>query len=528
MSVTNINRLIGQGEVSSPSVAIKIKAVNGETGEFKEKLLTLTTGMPRECLLGRHPSCDLVLDSAEVSRIHGRIWCQDGQCFYTDLGSTDGSQIDEQEVGINQVYHLKQHNLLRIGGFVLTIAQMSADEKASQVQPLAEQVAVASGQPRQGRSGELTVRCIQVIAETHDVKTFRFVAEPTVPFSYKPGQFVTLDLEIEGKRVMRSYSISSTPSRPHILEITVKRVPPPTDVADAPPGLVSNWLQDNISVGSQVKLTGSMGQFTCVDRPAQKLLFISAGSGITPMMSMSRWLCDTGAEVDVVFIHSARSPRDLIFWHELESMAARYANFKLAVTTTRKEPGQAWFGYTGRLNELMLQAIAPDLRERTVYICGPNPFREGVKTMLETLLFPIENYHEESFGSPKRKLSVKEKRGDEETIVGKAGGASGAGEAGEAEERENINSVKATECKSPVVVFNKLGKEIASDEEDTILEIAEQEGIELPFGCRMGACGACKLPLLEGEVSYDDEPSCEPGHLLTCIAKPLGRIVVEA
>ena len=366
MSVTNINRLMGDGEISpfrgqaSPSGAIKIKAVNGETGEFKEKLLILTNGMPRECLLGRHPSCDLVLDSEEVSRIHGRILCQDGQCFYTDLGSTDGSQIDEQEVGINQIYPLKPNNLLRIGGFVLTLAKMSTDENTSPRQSTAGQVAVVSSQSRQWNSGELTVRCIQVIAETHDVKTFRFVAEPTVLFSYKPGQFVTLDLEIEGKRVMRSYSISSTPSRPHILEITVKRVPPPTDVADAPPGLVSNWLHDYLTVGSQVKLKGPMGQFTCADNQAQKLLFISAGSGITPMMSMSRWLCDRGADVDVVFIHSARSPRDVIFRQELESMAARYANFKLAVTTTRSEPGQAWVGYTGRLNEVMLQAIATD------------------------------------------------------------------------------------------------------------------------------------------------------------------------
>ena len=540
MSVTKINPIIEQGETNSHSPSIKIKAVNGETGEFKEKFLTLTTGMQKECLLGRHSSCDLVLDSAEVSRIHGRIWCQDGQCFYIDLGSTDGSQIDEQEIGINQVYPLKQNNLLRIGGFVLTIAEMSTDENSSQRQPTAEQMAVPSSQALQGHSGELTVRCIEVIDETHDVKTFRFVAEPTVLFSYKPGQFVTLNLEIEGKRVMRSYSISSTPSRPHILEITVKRVPAPTDVADAPPGLVSNWLHDNLTVGSQVKLKGPMGNFTCADNQAQKLLFISAGSGITPMMSMSRWLCDTGEDVDVVFIHSARSSRNFIFRHELESIAARYANFKLAVTTTSAEPGQAWVGYSGRLNEVMLQAIAPDWRERTVYICGPNPFMEGVKTMMQTLGFPMENYYEESFGSPKRKPSVKEKQGDEVTKVVAAEKCMEEGYSQKfsptqehhsesaTEKREITTPVNATMCESPVVVFDKLGKEIPCDEEDTILDLADQEGIELHSGCRMGACGACKLPLLEGEVNYDDDPDCEPGYLLTCIAKPVGRVVIKA
>ena len=500
---------------------LKIKAINAETGEFKEKLLTVETGMEGDCLIGRHPSCDLVLNSSEVSRVHGRICLQDGQCFYTDLGSTDGSQINEGEVEINQVYPLKQNNLLRIGGFVLTIAQVSDDDRISQRQLLEEQIAITPSQPVQGRSGELTVRCLQASTETRDVKTFRFVAEPPLLFSYKPGQFVTLDLEIEGKRVLRSYSISSTPSRPHILEITVKRVPAPTDVANAPPGLVSNWLHDNITVGSQVKLKGPMGKFTCVDNQAEKLLFISAGSGITPMMSMSRWLCDTGADVDVVFLHSARSPRDFIFRHELESMAARYTNFKLAVTTTRSEPGQAWVGYTGRLNEVMLQAIAPDWRERAVYVCGPNPFMAGAKTMLETLGFPMENYHQESFGSPKRKPSVKKKEEDEVTK---------AGEAEEYRERENTTPVHTTQAQaqSSVVVFSKVDKEIVGDEEETILEIAEQEGIELPSGCRMGACGACKLPLLEGEVNYDDDPGCEPGHLFTCIAKPVGRVVIEA
>lgn len=532
MSVTNINMVIGQGEQTSPSLTINIKAVNGETGEFQEKLLTLEKVGQRECLIGRHSSCDLVLDSAEVSRIHGRIWCENGQCFFTDLGSTDGSQIDDQEVGINQIVHLNPNNLLCIGGFVLTLSH----DNTFQLQPTAGQGSIAPNQPRQWSSGELTVRCIQVIDETHDVKTFRFVAEPTVLFSYKPGQFVTLDLEIEGKRVMRSYSISSTPSRPHILEITVKRVPPPNDVADAPPGLVSNWLHENITVGSQVQLKGPMGKFTCVDNLPPKLLFISAGSGITPMMSMSRWLCDTGANVDIIFIHSARSPRDLMFRHELESMAARHNNFKLAVTTTRSEPGQAWVGYTGRLHELMLQAISADFLDRTVYVCGPNPFMEGVKTMLETLGFPMENYNEESFGSPKRKRSVEPKLPDEtqEEAYKEKESSSKTPLVEELDsdttkqKPENINSVNTTEEQLPVVVFAKVGKEIPCDEEDTILEIAEQEGIELPSGCRMGACGSCKLPLLEGKVNYDDDPECEPGHFLSCIAKPVGRVVIEA
>jgi len=531
MSVTQPKTAIELSKVSSPSLAVKIKALHSETGKFKEKYLTLSAGMARECLLGRHPSCDLVLDSAEVSRIHGRIWCQDGQCFFTDLGSTDGSQIDNEEVQINQSYPLNQNNLLRVGGYVLTIAQMCADENASERQSTVEQGAIIPNQPRQWRSGELIVRCWQVIAETHDVKTFRFVAEPPVLFSYKPGQFVTLDLEIEGKRVMRSYSISSTPSRPDVLEITVKRVPPPVDNAKLPPGLVSNWLHDQITIGSQVKIKGPMGKFTCMDHPAPKLLFISAGSRITPMISMSRWLLDTAADVDIVFIHSARSFHDFIFRHELTSMAARYDNFKLAVTTTRKEPGQAWQGYTGRLNEAMLQAIAPDFQERSVYVCGSHSFLKRVKTLLETRGFPMENYYEESFGAPnpKKKESVKTLQEEGITQVEKhsCGKPTAFSDSTQAQ-ANRISALKKTQARSPVIVFDKSGQEITGDEEDTILESAEEKGIELPSGCRMGACGACKLPLLAGEVNYDDDPACEPGHLLTCIAKPVGQVVIKA
>ncbi len=498
-----------KNQINLQSSPIKIKAFNGETGEFQEKLLTLANGIQKDCLIGRHPSCDLVLNSAEVSRIHGRIWCEDGQCFFTDLGSTDGSQIDNQEVEINQIYPLKPTNLIRIGGFVLMI---------SQIQPI-ETIALSPSKQDHWNSGELTVNCIDIITETHDVKTFRFVADPPLLFDYKPGQFVTLDLEIDGKQVMRSYSISSTPSRPHILEITVKRVPSPKDVADAPPGLVSNWLHDHLTVGSQVKLKGPMGKFTCADNLPQKLLLISAGSGITPMMSMSRWLCDTSAKVDVIFIHSGRSPRDFIFRHELESMAARYANFQLAVTMTRSEPGQVWQGYKGRFNEVMVQAIASDFKERTVYVCGPNPFMEGIKINLKALGFPMENYHQESFGSPKRKKKPQDSLIKKESIPKSAPIL---------DTTENNTSVETTQTQSPIVVFSKAGKEISCDEEDTILEIAEQEGIELASGCRMGACGSCKLPLLEGEVNYDTQPECEPGHLLSCIAKPIGRVVIEA
>lgn len=508
---------------------LKIKVFNYKTGEFEEKALTPETSIQGECIIGRSSSCDLVLASSEVSRVHGRIMFQKDQYYFTDLGSTDGSRINNQEAKANQNYVLKKEDLIRIGEFVLLIEAVETPPSCGDAINGAR---VDSN--RQWTKGDLTAHCAQVIDETTDAKTFRFVADPPVLFTYKPGQFVTLELEINGEPVLRSYSISSTPSRPHTLEITVKRVPPPTDTPNVAPGLVSNWLHDHITVGSSVKLSGGpMGKFTCLPNPAKKLLMISAGSGITPMMSMSRWVYDTSADCDIVFLLSARSPRDVIFRQELELMAARLPNFRLAITTTRSEPGQAWLGFTGRLTEAMLQVIAPDFRERTVYVCGPDSFMQGVKAMLSGLAFPMQNYYDESFGPPKKVKSASKPAVKEPSIPPAESSAN----------RLDVATplvvlppapAPAPASLQPGVFFAQSGKEISCDGEESILELAEQEGVKIRSGCRQGVCGACKKRKLEGEVKYETDPDAldkseqEAGYILTCVAYPVGRVLIEA
>ncbi|NJL20861.1 MAG: hypothetical protein HC895_08670 [Leptolyngbyaceae cyanobacterium SM1_3_5] len=103
-----------------------------------------------------------------------------------------------------------------------------------------------------------------------------------------------------------------------------------------------------------------------------------------------------------MFFHSARTASDIIFRQELELMAARLPNFRLAIALTQFQLGQPWFGFTGRLTEAMLQTIAPDFLDRTVYVCGSSSFMESVKVMFDRLNFPMQNYYEESFGAPKK------------------------------------------------------------------------------------------------------------------------------
>jgi glycine betaine catabolism B len=532
----------------------------------------------QECLIGRDPRCCIVLKDNLASRTHGKIAFRNGSHFYSDLGSRNGSKINNIDAQINQEYLLKPSDTIALGNHLLWVKAIAGEETTTvapqfltpeQYMPLAR---LDTATLETWTQGTKQVKCVQIINETVDVKTFAFVGEPPVKFNYQPGQFITLNLNINGQSVKRPYSISSTPSRPHTIEITVKRVSAPGDEPSDPPGLVSNWLHDNLKVGSQIEVNAPLGKFTNFANPAPKLLLISAGSGITPMMSMSRWICDTVSQVDLVFVHSARSPEDIIFRQELEMMSSRYPNFKLAITVTRATAGQPWYGYTGRINETILKAIACDYKERTVYVCGPNPFMAATKELLQKINFPLENYYEESFGGAKQSKpdtptappanQISNQVSDHTSIFRIPAPASVSAPtpnpAPVVPIVEPVLSVPSTAVPStlivnggtvntstsifatpnpaaptpnsatPVIVLSKSGQEVSCDGEQCILDEAEAEGASLPFGCRRGICGACKVKKIAGEVIYEDDVVCEDGFIYTCIARPVGRVVLEA
>ncbi|WP_121967828.1 FHA domain-containing protein [Leptolyngbya sp. BC1307] len=483
---------------------LKTKVINYNNNDVYEAEIAPRSAQQAECLIGRHPNCDLVLEGPAVSRVHGRVLFESGQCFFTDLGSTDGSRLNNEEARVNQAYEIVPDDVIRIGEFALIVEALT---------PL--QSAIAP----QTWSGEITARCVQIIQETCDVKTFRFVAEPEQLFDFKPGQFVTLKLPIESAKsafVMRSYSISSSPSRPHTLDITVKRVAAASP--DLPPGIASNWLHGNLIVGQTLQVQGPFGQFNCVDHPADKLLLISAGSGITPMMSIAQWLSDRAANTDITFIHAARTPHDIIFRQRLELLAAQHPHFNLAFTLTKNTPAVPWSGYRGRLNLALLTAICPDFAERTAFTCGPAGFMSSTKALLTAAGFPMANYFEESFGglksSPSPVLSFPVLPFPVLSFP------------------VSPSPVSPSTTDEPSVEFSASGKAIACDSADTLLDAAEQAGLSLTSGCRMGSCGVCKQQLAAGEVCYDVEPrglsegDRATGQVLACVAKPVGRVVL--
>jgi ferredoxin-NADP reductase/anaerobic selenocysteine-containing dehydrogenase len=339
----------------------------------------------------------------------------------------------------------------------------------------------------------------EIVQDTHNVYTFRLQGDPLCRFVYWPGQFCTLVLNIDGKKVVRSYSISSSPTRPFVLEITVKRIEG---------GLVSNWLPDQLKVGDQLEISGPKGKFCLVPGHIPgKLLFLSAGSGITPMMSMSRWLCDLSADVDAIFLNSVQTPKDLVFRHELELLASRHRTFQSVVSTTSRSALPGWQGLTGRIDRAMIEQVAPDLAERQVYLCGPEGFMQTARRVLGEIGFDMARLHSESF-------ALSRSKSDEIT--------SAAGEPPGNDVAEQVT-----------IEFARSGKRVSGDKRLPLLEHAEAHGVELEYGCRTGNCGDCKVRLLHGEASSEadftlSEAERAAGWVLSCVATARTDCVLDA
>jgi glycine betaine catabolism B len=473
---------------------LQLKAVNFTTQQFKKYNLTPTSSNP-QWSIGRNPDCDVMLDGPEISRIHGSITYSDDAYQFTDIGSTSGSILNGDRVQLEAAYALQVGDLLQLGETFIYIEEIESPE-VSALGVTGDRLQTLG----QWSNQDVWCRCDRIIQETQDVKTFCLVAEESMLFDYLPGQFVTLEVEIDGKSVLRPYSISSTPTRPYHLSVTIKRVEG---------GVVSNWMHDQFGVSDRLKLVGgAMGQFTCMPNLPEKMLLISAGSGITPMLSMSRMVQDTLVDSDIVFLHSAQKPEDIVCRSELETMAAQMPNFQLLVTLTKAKE-TAWMGLTGRISEAMLELTVPDWRWRSVYVCGPNGFMQHVRETLEGMGFPMEQYQEESFGGvPKAASRNAVSEPLKQTVTGN----------------------------TPIdmaIAFKPSNHQAITDGSLSILEVAEQEGITIRSACRMGACGACKVKTCGTKVRYDVTPTAlsgddrETGHILACVAYPIESVEVH-
>jgi ferredoxin-NADP reductase len=339
-------------------------------------------------------------------------------------------------------------------------------------------------------SGELVVKSIT--QETHDVKTFRFALPDggPLPFHHAAGQYLNIALPIEGKTVKRSYTISSSPM-PDYVEISVKR---------APAGYGSHYLHDKVVVGDRIKISAPGGKFhfpgvtgTHADK---RVVLLAGGVGITPMMSVIRSLTANKWKGDMYLVFGVRTRDDVIFADEIKALAAANPNVHVTLHYSTEH---------GHITADVLNKAVPDFTHGPVMMCGPGPMMVAMRKTLVGMGIPNAEIHEEAFVSPSTP-----KEGDV-----------GGGDASEIDP-------EATRAYS----FKRAKKSVELPGGLTVLEAAEDAGIEIPFDCRSGICGQCKCTLVSGRVVMESTDALTTKDraaniVLACQAIPVSDIVVD-
>jgi ferredoxin-NADP reductase len=318
---------------------------------------------------------------------------------------------------------------------------------------------------------ELRGRIERIHRETDDAVTV-FITPGFRWVGHQPGQYVRIGFDVEGKRHWRAYSLSSDAARPDgQVTITVKRT------AD---GVVSRFLNSNQAAGSIVTLGAVAGEFTLTAPTHSKLLFLTAGSGITPVMAMLRALDRRGEMPDVRHIHSAHTLAEAIFAEDLVSFADRHSGYRLTLRAT---------GEDGRVGPEQLDELCPDWAERHTYACGPGDMLEALKTHFAAAQIS-DRLHIESF---------------EHLLIGDVTGGGGT------------------------VTFTASGITAECDGATPILVAGEAAGATLPYGCRMGICHTCIGKLASGSVRdlRTGDVTQAGTEVRTCLNCPDGDITIE-
>jgi stearoyl-CoA 9-desaturase NADPH oxidoreductase len=331
---------------------------------------------------------------------------------------------------------------------------------------------------------ELRGRVLEVRQETVDSATLVIKPGWGFSFDYDPGQYVGIGVLIDGRWRWRSYSLTSSPVRgaapaatfgrgPRTITITVKAMPE---------GFLSTHLVGGVVPGTIVRLAAPRGNFVMPDPAPPAVLFLTAGSGITPVMSMLRTLerrNQVGGPGHIVHVHSAPTESDVMFASELAALAAAHDGYRLHLRTTRTQ---------GRLDLSRLSDEVPDWRERHTWACGP----EGMLSEADRVWSAAgigSRLHLERFAATRK-------------AVHGAGGT---------------------------VTFERSGKTVVADAATSLMDAGEQVGVRMPFGCRMGICQSCVVGLVDGHVrDLRTGVEHEPGtRVQTCISAASGDCVLD-
>lgn len=363
------------------------------------------------------------------------------------------------------------------------------------------------------------LRVAAIFRETPNVKTFRLrdpQGGPT-PFSFVPGQFLTYSAEIDGKLVRRSYTIASSAAQTAYVETTIKR---------EEPGVFSDYMHDKIVEGDLVDVMAPSGVFTFTGKEGDSVVLIGGGVGITPLMAAIRYLADTCWPGEIFLVYGAQTTEQFIFRDELEYLQRHMRNLHVAATMARAA-GTSWMGAEGHITKEFLTQSVPELTKRRVHLCGPPGMMEAMKKILAELGVPADQVKTEAFGPARGAVPPPGL-----TLVAPA-------QTPAAQHTAIATSAPATAVAPMVgpatatVRFSKSNKIVPLQPDKTVLETAESVGVPIDYSCRVGICGTCKVPLLEGKVAMEVEEGLPPedkarGMILACQAKSVGNLVVEA
>jgi len=335
----------------------------------------------------------------------------------------------------------------------------------------------------------LILRLASVTQQTSNAKNLRFVVTDGRRLNARPGQFLTFSLLFDGRKVIRSYSICSSAARSGYVEITPKRVEL---------GCVSVFLNDRASVGMTVEANGPFGQFCLDESKHHSVVLLAAGSGITPMLAMLRYIDDLCLETTATLLFCVRTSNDILYESELKRLRSRLRNFRYHVLLSQPEPG--WSGPRGHVSREFIESSVSDIALRDFFLCGPAPFMDACRAILTGLGVSPKRIMQESFGSPS--LS-------------------------------NTQPLSASPATDVMVEFIRAGKTCALHSGQTLLEAAEEHGVSIPSSCRQGQCGTCKTKLLAGNVRMDAEEGLDPesrtqGFVLTCVGHADGNVRLDA
>ncbi|GHB26434.1 ferredoxin--NADP reductase [Mongoliitalea lutea] len=358
-------------------------------------------------------------------------------------------------------------------------------------------------EPSKG-SQYISLKVREVVKETADTVTIYF-EQPEPYLDYKPGQFLTLILEIDGKEVRRSYSLCTSPFVDPYPGISVKRVTG---------GLVSNYLNDQIRPGKTIEIMKPLGNFTVPFHSQNKRNFVmvAGGSGITPIMGILKSALINEPQSKVSLLYCSRNEEQIIFKNALEGLQAKYGE-RLEIVHNLSQPSAAWSGWSGRLDATKIKEFHQKVTENSTleplfFVCGPEGIMDASKETWVSLGVASDNILSESFYSD---LDAKEKEME------------AAGKLAPALTREVEVELEGQTYKFEVAP----GK--------TILEAGLDQDVDMPYSCQSGLCTACRGKLISGKVDMIEDAGLSPGeiadgYILCCSSKAASgdiKIIIE-